>query len=204
MIIRSAELECVAARPDQYPDTHLPEIAFCGRSNVGKSSFINAFLNRKSLARASQTPGKTRTINFYNVNGDFRMVDLPGYGYAAVSQSEKQSWTKIIETYLNERENLAEAILLVDIRHKPTAQDIQMYHWIIESGFTGFVIATKLDKISRNQWKKAEQVIKKTLDMESVDLILPFSSTTKANQDLIHEQIEVIVDAHRDLLKQED
>lgn len=197
MIIRSSDLECVAALADQYPDTSLPEIAFCGRSNVGKSSFINAFLNRKNLARASQTPGKTRTVNFYRVNDDFRLVDLPGYGYAAVSKGEKASWTKIIETYLNERENLAEAILLVDIRHKPTDLDIQMYHWIIESGFTGFVIATKLDKIPRGQWKKAEKRIKDTLGMESVDLILPYSSTAKTNQDLVHDQIEVIVETYK-------
>lgn len=167
MKIKSSRLDTIAAILDQYPNEELPEIAFAGRSNVGKSSFINALINRKNLARTSSKPGKTRTVNFYNINEEFRLVDLPGYGYAAVSKSEKDNWAKIIETYLNNRKNLYEVILLVDIRHKPTSNDILMYEWILSFDFTGFVIANKADKISKNSYRKNIDIIMKT-DRKSV------------------------------------
>ena len=143
MKIISSELEQIAAIISQYPDSNLKEVAFAGRSNVGKSSFINAFINRKNLARTSSKPGKTRTVNFYKINNSFRLVDLPGYGYAQVSKSEKEKWGVIIETYLSNRENLCEVILIVDIRHAPSKEDVMMYNWLLEYGFSGYVIATK-------------------------------------------------------------
>ena len=178
MKIKTSRLEAIAAIPSQYPEGTLPEIAFAGRSNVGKSSFLNAVINRKNLARTSGKPGKTRTINFYNVNEEFRLVDLPGYGYAAVSKAEKAQWGKIIETYLMTREQLAEVILLVDIRHEPSAQDVQMYDWISAYGFEGYVMATKADKISRGSIARHVNIVAKTEDRRS-DENSSFSATTK-------------------------
>lgn len=151
MKVKISDLEKVAVKKETYPANNLPEFAFAGRSNVGKSSFINAMLGRKNLARTSSTPGKTRTINFYKVNEDLRLVDLPGYGYAKVSKKEKDSWANIINEYLETRENLLETILLVDIRHDPTQLDLQMYDYLLASGFSGIVIATKKDKISKDR-----------------------------------------------------
>ncbi|MFR8926567.1 ribosome biogenesis GTP-binding protein YihA/YsxC [Peptoniphilus senegalensis] len=179
MKISKAELEKVAVLEKQYPVANLPEFAFAGRSNVGKSSFINAMLNRKNLARTSSTPGKTRTINFYKVNDDLRLVDLPGYGYAKVAKTEKEKWAGIINRYLENRENLLETILLVDIRHEPTALDKQMYDYIIHSGFSGIVIATKKDKIKKSQLDKHISVIAKKLGVEHRENIIPFSSSQK-------------------------
>lgn len=179
MKINKADLEKVAVEEKQYPAMNLPEFAFAGRSNVGKSSFINAMLNRKNLARTSSTPGKTRTINFYKVNDDLRLVDLPGYGYAKVAKSEKEKWAGIINRYLENRESLVETILLVDIRHEPTALDKQMYDYIIDSGFSGIVIATKKDKIKRSQVDKQISLIAKKLGVEHRENIIPFSSTKK-------------------------
>lgn len=179
MKISKAELEKVAVEEKQYPDTNIKEFAFAGRSNVGKSSFINAMLNRKNLARTSSTPGKTRTINFYRVNDDLRLVDLPGYGYAKVAKSEKEKWAGIINRYLENRENLVETILLVDIRHEPTALDKQMYDYIIESGFSGIVIATKKDKIKKSQVDKHISMIAKKLGVKHRENILPFSSSKR-------------------------
>ena len=179
MKINKADLEKVAVEEKQYPAMNLPEFAFAGRSNVGKSSFINAMLNRKNLARTSSTPGKTRTINFYKVNDDLRLVDLPGYGYAKVAKSEKEKWAGIINRYLENRENLLETILLVDIRHEPTALDKQMYDYIIDSGFSGIVIATKKDKIKRSQVDKHVSIIAKKLGVEHRENIIPFSSEKK-------------------------
>lgn len=179
MKINKADLEKVAVEEKQYPKENLPEFAFAGRSNVGKSSFINAMLNRKNLARTSSTPGKTRTINFYNVNDDLRLVDLPGYGYAKIAKSEKEKWAGIINRYLENRENLLETILLVDIRHEPTALDKQMYDYILDSGFSGIVIATKKDKIKRSQVDKQISLIAKKLGVEHRENIIPFSSTKK-------------------------
>lgn len=179
MKINKAELEKVAVEEKQYPDTSIKEFAFAGRSNVGKSSFINAMLNRKNLARTSSTPGKTRTINFYRVNDDLRLVDLPGYGYAKVAKTEKEKWAGIINGYLEHRDNLVETILLVDIRHEPTALDKQMYDYIIESGFSGIVIATKKDKIKKSQVDKHISVIAKKLGVKHRENIIPFSSAKK-------------------------
>lgn len=193
MKFKSIELEQVAGFKSQWPSENIEEIAFVGRSNVGKSSFINAFLGRKSLAKTSSTPGKTRTINFYNIDNKFRLVDLPGYGYAKVSKKEKEKWDKLINEYLHDRENLKEVFLLVDIRHEPTDLDLQMYDWIIDSGFTGFIIATKYDKISKNQLQKHVRSIMKKLDVEDEGLIFAYSSENKHNLGVIHEQIEVII-----------
>ncbi len=179
MKIKKSELERVAVKKEQYPNEDKVEIAFAGRSNVGKSSFINAMLRRKNLARTSSTPGKTRTINFYNVNDKFRLVDLPGYGYARVSKTEKEKWAGIINEYLETRENLIEAILLVDIRHEPTDLDKQMYEYILDLGFSGIVIATKKDKIKKSQENKQVDAIAKKLEMPSKDNIITFSSEKK-------------------------
>lgn len=193
MKFKNIELEQVAGFKSQWPAENLEEIAFVGRSNVGKSSFINAFLGRKNLAKTSSKPGKTRTINFYNIDNKFRLVDLPGYGYAKVSKAEKAKWDKLINEYLHERENLKEVFLLVDIRHEPTNLDLQMYNWIIESGFTGFIIATKYDKISRNQLHKHIKQIMKKLDVADEGLIFAYSSETGHNIGVINEQVEVII-----------
>lgn len=193
MKIVSSELEKIAAIISQYPDSDLPEVAFAGRSNVGKSSFINSFINRKNLARTSSKPGKTRTVNFYRINDEFRLVDLPGYGYAQVSKSEKEKWGTIIETYLSSRENLFEVILVVDIRHAPSKEDVLMYKWLLEYGFSGYVIATKADKISRGQWQKHTKIIRETLGIKDNTLILPFSSDSKINLELVHNRIEEIL-----------
>ena len=183
MKIIKAELDRIAVNTEQYPDERLKEIAFAGRSNVGKSSFINAMLNRHSLARTSGKPGKTRTINFYNVNDEFRFVDLPGYGYARVSKKEQQKWGSIIEEYINIRRNLVDIVLLVDIRHEPTEQDVSMYSWIASLGFTGLVIATKADKVSRSRYGSSVDMIQKRLGVSDTNLILPYSSVDRYNRD---------------------
>lgn len=193
MKFKKIDLEQVAGFKSQWPDESIDEIAFVGRSNVGKSSFINAFLGRRNLAKTSSKPGKTRTINFYNIDNKFRLVDLPGYGYAKVSKTEKAKWDKLINEYLHDRENLKEVFLLVDIRHDPTELDSKMYEWIIDSGFTGFVIATKYDKISKNQLAKHIKAIKNKLNIEDEGLIFAYSSENKHNLGVIHEQVEVIV-----------
>ncbi len=194
MIIKKSELLITAAKKEQYPETTVPEIAFAGKSNVGKSSMINALLNRKSLARTSSQPGKTQTINFYNINDILNFVDLPGYGYAKVSKSEKEKWGKMIETYLTSREQLKEVILLVDIRHEPNANDIQMYEWIKSFGYTGFVIATKADKISKGQRDKYISIIKKTLNIEDNNFIIPFSASEKVNVEKVWDLFENIIE----------
>ncbi|NLM06440.1 MAG: YihA family ribosome biogenesis GTP-binding protein [Tissierellia bacterium] len=193
MKILKAEIEAVAVEKKQYPEGDLPEIAFAGRSNVGKSSFINAMVNRKNLARTSGTPGKTRTINFYNINDSLRFVDLPGYGYARASKSEQDKWAKTINEYLGTRENLVEVFQVVDIRHEPTNDDMQMYEWIKAAGFTGIVIATKLDKITRNARAKNISIIRKKLEIEDKTLILPFSSETKEEVEGVWAEIEKLL-----------
>lgn len=173
-----------AVKREQYPITGLPEVAFVGRSNVGKSSIINAITNRKKLAKVSQTPGKTRLINFFIINGNkFYLVDLPGYGYAKVSKTEKASWGNTIETYLNDREQLKRVVLLVDSRHKPTADDIQMHEWIKFYGYDEVVIATKSDKLSNNELRKSEKVIRETLNLSKEDKLYFFSSVNKKGKD---------------------
>ncbi|QSX06899.1 YihA family ribosome biogenesis GTP-binding protein [Sedimentibacter sp. zth1] len=196
MIIKKSELLITAARVDQYPETIVDEIAFAGKSNVGKSSMINALVNRKSLARTSGQPGKTQTINFYNVNDALNLVDLPGYGYAKVSKTEKEKWGKMIELYLNNRFQLKEVVLLVDIRHAPGINDIKMYQWIKSYGYTGYVIATKADKISRGQREKYISVIKKTLEIEDRNLIITFSASQKLNVDKCWDLIENLIVAN--------
>ena len=193
MKIKKAELEKVAVNRTQYPSEDKYELAFAGRSNVGKSSFINSMVNRKNLARTSGKPGKTRTINFYNINDEFRFVDLPGYGYAQVSKKERGKWGQIIEEYLQYRENLKEVILLVDIRHEPTEQDLIMYNWIKSYEFTGLVIATKADKISRGKYQKHIKIIKDKLNVEDIDLIIPYSSANKFNRDKVWQIIKELL-----------
>lgn len=194
MKIIKSDLHAIAVGPSQYPKDELPEIAFAGRSNVGKSSFINSMINRSNLARTSGKPGKTRTINFYIINENFRFVDLPGYGYAQVSKSEREKWGHIIEEYLTERENLREIMLIVDIRHEPSEQDLMMYNWIKSFGYKGLVIATKADKISKGNWQKHINVIKKKLDIEDTSLILPYSSDNKVNKEKAWKVLEEILE----------
>ena len=173
MNLNNVELMLSAVSKRQYPNTNLPEIAFAGRSNVGKSSLINKLLNRKKLARVSAQPGKTATINFYDIDKTLIFVDLPGYGFAKVSKQEKEKWGKMIEEYLNEREQLIQVVLLVDMRHKPTNDDIMMFEWMVESGFNPVVIATKKDKVKPSQRDAAIKLIKDTL---GIDEVIPFSS----------------------------
>lgn len=193
MKIKKPTLESVAVKPEQYPDEELREIAIAGRSNVGKSSFINTIVNRKMLAKTGNTPGKTRTINFYNMDDIYRIVDLPGYGYAKVSKSERDRWAKMIEGYLLNRKNLIEVILLVDIRHEPTQLDYMMYEFILNKGFSGYVVATKADKISKGKYQKNINVIKKRLKIKDEELIIPFSSFNKFNKEKIITLFDEIV-----------
>ena len=189
MIIKSAELETVCGITSKLPVNTLPEVAFAGKSNVGKSSLINALMNRKSLARTSQQPGKTQTINYYNINKEIYFVDLPGYGYAKVSKSEKEKWGKMIERYLNTSMMLKKVYLLVDIRHEPNANDKQMYEWIVESGYEPVIIATKLDKINRSQKDKHLKMLREGLRLKKGTLIIPFSAQTKQGREEIYEDI---------------
>ena len=190
MVIKSARLETVCGITSKLPRNDKIEIAFAGKSNVGKSSLINGLLNRKALARTSGTPGKTQTINFYNINEEFYFVDLPGYGYAKVSAKEREQWGKMIEKYLNNSEKLVMVFLLVDIRHEPSANDKMMYDWIVQSGFSPVIIATKLDKIKRSQVQKNLSIIRKKLGMDSNDIMFAFSAQTKQGRDEIWEFIE--------------
>lgn len=198
MKIIKSDLHAIAALPKQYPQDDLPEIAFAGRSNVGKSSFINSMINRANLARTSGKPGKTRTINFYIINDEFRLVDLPGYGYAKVSMSERKKWGDIIEKYLRNRENLKEVVLIVDIRHGPTAQDVMMYNWIKSFGYRGFVIATKADKISKGNWQKHTKIIREKLEIKDLNLVIPYSAEKKLNVDKMWEVFEPILGITKD------
>lgn len=198
MIIKKAELTAVAVAPSGYPTIGYPEIALAGRSNVGKSSLINKMLNRKALARTSGTPGKTRTINFYNVNDEIHIVDLPGYGYAKVSKVEKEKWGGIIETYLNAREELKMLIQLVDIRHEPTADDKLMFSWIRHTNLPAVVVATKSDKISRNDQFKNMSVIKKALELTNEDKLIMFSSETGQGREELWDIINSICVPHQE------
>lgn len=198
MKIVKSDLQAIAVHPKQYPMDQLPEIAFAGRSNVGKSSFINSMINRTNLARTSSKPGKTRTINFYIINDSFRFVDLPGYGYAIASKAEKEKWRQIIEKYLNTRENLKDVVLLVDIRHEPTDLDLMMYQWIKAFGYTGIVIATKADKISRGKIQKHISVIKKKLDIKDSNIVIPYSAQNKMNKERVWSIFKDILDKSLD------
>ena len=190
MVIKNINLETVCGITSVLPDNDKPEIAFAGKSNVGKSSLINALMNRKSYARISATPGKTQTINFYNINEEMYLVDLPGYGYAKVSEKEKVQWGKLIERYLNGSTQLKAIFLLIDIRHEPSANDKMMYSWIVEQGFQPIIIATKLDKLKRSQIQKHAKMVREGLDLVPGTKIIPFSSTTKQGRDEIWELIE--------------
>ena len=190
VIINNVELEAVAVAPAGYPDSGLPEVAFVGRSNVGKSSLINTMINRKSLARTSQTPGKTRTINFYNVEDMLYFVDLPGYGYAKAPRSESQKWGQMIEQYLLNRQSLRAIMLLIDIRHEPTANDIQMYNWLKHYGYDIIIAATKHDKLKRSQVGAAKSAIIKKLGLSKDDIIIPFSSETREGRDAMWSVIK--------------
>jgi GTP-binding protein len=190
MIIKSVNLETVCGITSVIPDNDKPEIAFAGKSNVGKSSLINSLINRKSLARTSSQPGKTQTINFYNVNEALYFVDLPGYGYAKVSVAIKEKWGKMIEKYLEKSKQLKLIFLLVDIRHEPSANDKMMYDWIVYQGYHPVIIATKLDKIKRSQKDKHIKIIKETLSVEPETIIVPFSSQTKQGIEEVWEIIE--------------
>ena len=190
MVIKSVELEIVCGPTSTLPETSLPEIAFAGKSNVGKSSLINALVNRKSLARTSSQPGKTQTINFYNVNKELYFVDLPGYGYAKTSLSEKEKWGKMIEKYLSSSKNLKAVFLLIDIRHEPKDHDRLMYKWITENGFAPVIIATKSDKISRGAVQKNLKIIREGLEAPEDVTMIPFSSETKNGRDEIHALIK--------------
>lgn len=185
MIIKSVELETVCGITSVLPLNDKPEVAFSGKSNVGKSSLINALINRKSLARTSGQPGKTQTINFYNVNEALYFVDLPGYGYAKVSEAIKEKWGKMIEKYLKTSPQLKLVFLLLDIRHEPSTNDKSMYDWIVYQGFHPVIIATKLDKINRSQIQKQVKIIKETLQVVPGTKIIPFSATTKQGRDEI-------------------
>ena len=190
MIIRKAELETVCGITSTLPENLLPEFAFAGKSNVGKSSLINGLLNRRALARTSSQPGKTQTINFYNVNDDLYFVDLPGYGYAKVSVEVKAKWGKMIERYLKKSQMLICIFLLIDIRHDPSANDKLMYDWIVSNGYKPVIIATKLDKIKRSQIQKHVKMVREGLGLEKEDVLIPFSAETKQGRDEIWALIE--------------
>ena len=194
MIIRQVSLDIVCGVTSRLPDTGKPEIAFAGKSNVGKSSLINSLVNRKALARTSSQPGKTRTINFYQVNDAMYLVDLPGYGYASAPEEIKAQWGKMIERYLHTAKNLKGVFLLIDIRHAPSANDRLMYHWILEQGYRPMIIATKLDKIKRSQIQKQLKLIRETLEAEKDTVILPFSAATKQGREEIWELAERLIE----------
>ena len=193
MVIRSVNLETVCGITSKIPDNPFNEVAFAGKSNVGKSSMINALLNRKSLARTSAQPGKTQTINFYNVNDAMYLVDLPGYGYANANIEIKAKWGQMIENYLHTSKKLQAVFLLIDIRHDPSANDKMMYDWMVYQGFTPIIIATKLDKIKRSQIQKNVKAIREGLKVKPGTVIIPFSSETKQGRDELWEVIDSFV-----------
>ncbi len=186
----NVEIIISAVKPEQYPDTGLQEIALAGRSNVGKSSFINTMINRRSMARISSKPGKTQTLNFFNIDEQLVFVDVPGYGYAKVSKTERERWGKMIETYLTTRENLAVVIQLVDIRHEPTQDDVLMYDFLKHYDIPVIIIATKEDKIPKGKVQKHLKIVRQTLEMDSGDTLISYSSLSKDKNTLIWQAIE--------------
>ena len=190
MVIKNVNLETVCGVTSKLPENAYPEVAFAGKSNVGKSSLINALMNRKALARTSATPGKTQTINFYNINDVMYLVDLPGYGYAKVSEREKEQWGKLIERYLHTSKQLKAVFLLIDIRHEPSANDRMMYEWIVAQGYHPIIIATKLDKLKRSQVQKHVKMVKEGLKLLPGTIVIPFSAETKQGREEIWELIE--------------
>lgn len=194
MVIKTVNLETVCGVTTKaFPENRYPEVAFAGKSNVGKSSLINALMNRKSYARTSQKPGKTQTINYYNINDEIYFVDLPGYGYASVTEEVKAKWGKMIERYLHNSKQLRVVFLLIDIRHEPSGNDRLMYEWILNQGFHPIIIATKLDKINRSQIQKQVKLIKTSLNAEKNTIIIPFSAETKQGRDEIYEILDGII-----------
>lgn len=190
MVIKKVDLETVCGITSTLPQNTRPEIAFAGKSNVGKSSLINALMNRKSFARISATPGKTQTINFYNINDEMYLVDLPGYGYARVSQKEKENWGKMIEKYLHTSKQLQAVFLLIDIRHEPSGNDKMMYDWIVSQGCHPIIIATKVDKLKRSQVDKHIKMVKQGLGLLPGTRLIPFSSVTKQGREEIWNLVE--------------
>lgn len=190
MIIKSVELETVCGITSRLPENTCAEFAFAGKSNVGKSSLINALMQRKSLAKTSSQPGKTQTINFYNINKELYFVDLPGYGYAKAGKETTAKWGKMVERYLHQSKQLKAVFLLIDIRHEPSANDKMMYEWIVAQGFEPMIIATKLDKINRSQIQKQVKLIRQTLGDKKESVIIPFSALSKQGRDEIYELIE--------------
>ncbi|HIY29812.1 MAG TPA: ribosome biogenesis GTP-binding protein YihA/YsxC [Candidatus Mediterraneibacter avicola] len=200
MVIKNINLETVCGITSVLPENDKPEVAFAGKSNVGKSSLINALMNRKSYARISATPGKTQTINFYSINDAVYLVDLPGYGYAKVSEKEKEQWGKLIERYLHGSSQLKAVFLLIDIRHEPSGNDKMMYRWIVDQGFEPVIIATKLDKIKRSQVQKHVKMIRGSLALLPGTKVIPFSSSTKQGRD----EIWTVIEETAELLPEED
>jgi len=197
MIIKKAELEAVAVKPSQYPEDNMIEIAFAGRSNVGKSSLLNLLTNRKSLARVSGSPGKTRTINFYRINDEFRIVDLPGYGYAKASKSLTEGWGEMMEKYLETRQGLRVVAQLIDVRHAPSKQDIQMYEYLRYYGLDGLVVLTKADKVSRNELNKNTAMIRKALDLKPEDKTIPVSALKRTGYENLLAEFDRILEEDR-------
>ena len=201
MRVKNARLLITAGRLDQYPEEGPLEIAFAGRSNVGKSSLINTLVNRKMLARTSGSPGKTQTVNFYGINNDeFTFVDLPGYGYAKVSKTSREKWAEMIDVYFKNRKSLLEVVLLLDIRHEPGEHDKMMYEWIKSCGFNGIIIATKSDKVSRGKRQKHIAIIANKLGIEDRSLIIPFSALKKDNIEGVLDTVETILDINSDYM----
>ena len=198
MVIKQVNLETVCGVTSRIPDNRLPEIAFAGKSNVGKSSLINALMNRKALARTSSQPGKTQTINFYNINDAMYLVDLPGYGYAKVSENERAKWGKMIENYLHTSGQLRAVFLLVDIRHAPGANDKTMYDWMVYQGYEPIIIATKLDKLKRSQVQKALKEVRTGLGLGADAILIPFSAETKQGREEIWELMDQLIEAQPD------
>lgn len=190
MVIRSVNLETVCGITSRLPENKLPEIAFAGKSNVGKSSLINGLMNRKSLARTSSSPGKTQTINYYNINNEMYFVDLPGYGYATANEKVKAQWGKMIEDYLHRSKKIKAVFLLIDIRHTPSENDRIMYDWILERGYKPIIIATKMDKIKRSQLTKQIQLICDTLEVVDDTTVIPFSALSKQGREEIYELLD--------------
>lgn len=198
MIIKNVSLETVCGITSKLPDNLHPEVAFAGKSNVGKSSLINALMNRKSLARTSSQPGKTQTINYYNINDQIYFVDLPGYGYAKANEEVKAKWGKMIEDYLHKSKQLKIVFLLIDIRHEPSGNDRIMYDWIVNQGFQPVIIATKLDKINRSQIQKQIKLIKTTLKTLPETIVIPFSSETKQGREEVYELLDTLLQGEED------
>ena len=195
MVIKEVNLETVCGYTSKLPENTKPEIAFAGKSNVGKSSLINGLMNRKSLARTSAQPGKTQTINFYNINQEIYLVDLPGYGYAKVSETEKQKWGQMIENYLHTSKQLKAVFLLIDIRHAPSANDKTMYEWILYQGYEPIIIATKLDKLKRSQVQKQVKILREGLGLKKESILIPFSAETKQGREEIWQIMDKLIES---------